>query len=106
MLLPPLQWLLDGEYAGLHRAAPSEHVVTLPGTSEGRIVDLLETMVQRFPAVSLSCLPHFEGDYRETELALRGERTVVDDAWSWLHAVLDERGIAWCEREATAEPLA
>ncbi len=98
---PMLEWVLDQRYAHLTRSdAPVEHVMTLPGTSEGQIIHIMQDLVLRFPKVRLSCLPHMDGDYRETELGLRGHRLDVEEAWTWLDAELDREGF----RRSNDEP--
>ncbi len=90
---PMLEWVLDNHYAGIapHDRAV-EHLLTLPGTSEGQIIHIMQDLVARFPGVRLSCLPHMDGEYRETELGIRGRRADVDQAAAWLDATLDREG--------------
>ena len=87
---PMTEWVLDQRYGHLTRNdAPVERLVTLPGTSEGQIIHIMQDLVSRFPRVRLSCLPHMDGDYRETEIGLRGKQADVEEAWAWLDAELD-----------------
>ena len=93
---PMAEWVLEHEYAALAQREPlAERLLTLPGTSEGQVIDLLEAFVARFPAVQFSCLPHFDGDYRETELGVRGGCDLVEQAAAWLCEGLSARGVAW-----------
>ena len=93
---PMVEWVLDEHYAHLHRSeAPVEVLYHLPGTNEGELMDLMETLVERFPEVQLSCLPHAEGAYRETELGLRGIGAAVEEADDWLRRELDEARLTW-----------
>ncbi len=64
----------------------------------------MQDFVARFPEVDLSCLPHMEGEYRETELGVRGAAAPVEGAMQWLQAALDEAGFRWEKR--TAPPAA
>ena len=90
---PMLEWVLDHRYAHLTRSdRPVERLLTLPGTSEGQIIHIMQDLVARFPKVQLSCLPHMDGDYRETELGLRGRLEDVEKASTWLDATLDREG--------------
>jgi molybdopterin-biosynthesis enzyme MoeA-like protein len=90
---PMLEWVLDQRYAQLGGSdGPVERVLTLPGTSEGQIIHIMQDLVARFPRVRLSCLPHMDGDYRETELGIRGQRVDVEEASAWLDATLDREG--------------
>ena len=69
--------------------------------SEGQLIPIMEDFVARFPDVDLSCLPHMEGDYRETELGVRGGPADVEGAVAWLTEALDDAGLGWNKRDAT-----
>ncbi|NIM26866.1 MAG: competence/damage-inducible protein A [Gammaproteobacteria bacterium] len=102
MAWPMMEWVLDHHYPELHgREAPVEALVTLPGTSEGQLIGIMQELVKRFPDVDLSCLPHMSGDYRETELGVRGSAAAVETAALWLTAELDRTGLHWERRAAT-----
>jgi molybdopterin-biosynthesis enzyme MoeA-like protein len=93
---PMAEWVLDRHYAHLHRdEGPVESLLTLPGVSEGQLIEVMERLVAGFPGVALSCLPHMEGDYRETELGVRGERDRVTQAMAWLETALHEAGLGF-----------
>lgn len=74
---------------------PVETLLTLPGVSEGQLMDVMQEFVARFPQVALSCLPHMQGEYRETELGVRGVDGDVTSAVAWLTAALDNGGWGW-----------
>ncbi len=102
MAWPMMDWVLDNHYPELqHGEAPMEVLVNLPGVSEGQVIDVMQELVARFPDVELSCLPHMAGDYRETELGVRGSATAVNDAIGWLTAALDRAGLDWQMRAAS-----
>jgi molybdopterin-biosynthesis enzyme MoeA-like protein len=102
MAWPMIDWVLDQHYPQLgEHEAPVEILITLPGVSEGQLIDMLQAFVARFPEVSLSCLPHMEGDYRETELGVRGPVDQVTTAVSWLTDTLNEGGWHWEQRAAS-----
>lgn len=104
MAWPMMAWVLDHHYPDLqHAEAPVEVLVALPGTSEGQVIDVLQALVARFPDVELSCLPHMAGDYRETELGVRGSAAAVEDAALWLTAALDRAGLRWEKRVASRD---
>ena len=93
---PMVEWVLDERYRHLHRSEGSIEVLyRLPGTNEGQLLEMMETLVKRFPKVQLSCLPHIEDDYRETELGLRGMREAVEEAACWLRGELDRVHLEW-----------
>lgn len=96
MAWPMIEWVLDHHYPRLQgREPPSESLITLPGVSEGQLMAIMQDFVARFPEVDLSCLPHMQGDYRETELGVRGALRDVDRAVAWLTEALDAAGFRW-----------
>jgi len=97
MAWPMVEWVLEGRYAYLKRAADVEVLLTLPGTSEGQLMDVMQRFVAAYPSLRLSCLPHMDGDYRETELGVRGEAAAVADAARWLRAALADAGLGFVE---------
>ncbi len=101
MAWPMIEWVFDNHYPQLTGGeAPVETLISLPGVSEGQLIATMEEFVARFPAVDLSCLPHMEGDYRETELGVRGNALDVDNAAAWLTGALDRAGLPWERRGA------
>ena len=101
MAWPMIEWVLDRRYPELReREPPRELLVILPGVSEGQLIAIMEDFVARFPDVDLSCLPHMDGEYRETELGVRGAPAPVQRAADWLLAALDEAGFRWQKRPA------
>ena len=97
MAWPMVEWVLDGRYAHLRRSADVEVLLTLPGVSEGQLMDVMQRFVAAWPAVRLSCLPHMDGDYRETELGVRGEAGEAAAAARWLREALAAAGLAFRE---------
>ena len=106
MAWPMIEWVLDTYYlkAGYQQVA-TELLLTVPNTGEGVLVDILEQFVQRFPDVALSCLPHMDGDYRETELGVRGRGDEVVTAHHWLRQALDKRNFGWELRASSPSQL-
>jgi len=99
MAWPMMEWVLDTHYPELGGGEiPVETLVTLPGTSEGQLIGVMQEFVERFPEVDLSCLPHMDDDYRETELGVRGSAGAVEQAAKWLTAALDRSGLRWEKR--------
>jgi len=102
MAWPMMEWVLDHRYPQLcGRPAPVEILLTLPGVSEGQLIDIMQDFVARFPDMELSCLPHMQGDYRETELGVRGPAGNANDAVAWLTEALDRGGWSWHKRAAS-----
>ena len=101
MAWPMMEWVLDNHYPSLRdHEPPAEILLTLPGVSEGQLIDIMQDFVARFPEVEFSCLPHMQGDYRETELGVRGHAGNVDEAVAWLTEALDRGGWRWEKRAA------
>lgn len=102
MAWPMVEWVLDHHYPELGgHEPPREVLVAVPGVSEGQLIAIMEDLVARFPVVDLSCLPHMDGDYRETELGVRGREADVDMAVGWLTRELDKAGYRWHRPAAT-----
>ena len=95
MAWPMTEWVLDQHYPQLGGEAPLEVLVTVPSASEGQLIGIMQDFVARFPEIDLSCLPHMEGDYRETELGARGEAQAVETAVTWLTETLARAGWSW-----------
>ena len=99
MAWPMFDWVLDTHYAELGADRETvETLLTLPGVSEGQVIDVMQALVQKHPGIKLSCLPHMDGDYRETELGLRGRPDAVEAAREWLHAALTQAGFEFAVR--------
>lgn len=95
MAWPMMEWVLDNQYAQLFAEARFESILKIPNASEGQLIEVMEDLVGHFPDLALSCLPHMSGDYRETELGVRGERVDVERAHAWLTDRLGRDGFEW-----------
>ena len=102
MAWPMIDWVLDNHYPQLRDREPQvEILITLPGVSEGQLIMTMQDFVARFPDVDLSCLPHMQDDYRETELGVRGSAENVAGAVAWLTEALDRGGWRWQKRASS-----
>ncbi len=98
MAQPMMEWVLDSRYEHLQsKRLICEQLLTLPSTSEGQLIELLEDFVRQFPGLRLSCLPHMQEQYRETELGVRGATASVTEAMHWLREQLRQQGFQWVE---------
>jgi molybdopterin-biosynthesis enzyme MoeA-like protein len=98
MAWPMFEWVLDTHYAQLQStSAVTELLLTLPRISEGQLMDIMQRFVSEFPDVRLSCLPHMDGDYRETELGVRALPQAAQVAQLWLRSALDAAGFTFKE---------
>ena len=98
MAWPMIEWVLDTHYLQLQgTTAVAELLLTLPGISEGQLMDIMQRFVIEHPDVRLSCLPHMDGDYRETELGVRALPPLAQLAQQWLREALSEAGFVFKE---------
>ena len=98
MAWPMFEWVLDTHYPQLRGASEiTELLLTLPGVSEGQLMEIMQRFVGQFPDVRLSCLPHMNGDYRETELGVRAQPEAARSAQHWLRNALNEAGFTFKE---------
>ena len=92
MAWPMMGWVLEEYYADAFEHPVTERVLRLPGITEGQLIGIMEDFVRRHPDLKLSCLPHMEGDYRETELGVRGSEKAAEKGFSWLREALETEG--------------
>lgn len=98
MAWPMFEWVLDTHYPQLRGASEiTELLLTLPGVSEGQLMEIMQHFVAQFSDVRLSCLPHMNGDYRETELGVRAQPEAARSAQHWLREALREAGFTFIE---------
>lgn len=98
MAWPMFEWVLDTHYPQLQGAdAFAEFLLTLPGVSEGQLMEIMHRFIAEHRDVRLSCLPHMDGDYRETELGVRAAPQAARLAHAWLRDALSEAGFTFKE---------
>ncbi|MGQ0701103.1 MAG: competence/damage-inducible protein A [Panacagrimonas sp.] len=95
MAWPMIEWVLDQRYPALHsKEPPVEFSLRVLGSAaESDLLELMEDVLARFPAIRLSSLP-FRGDGerpRHIELGIRGPETLAAEAFAYLHAQLRQR---------------
>ena len=64
---------------------------------EGRLVDLMESLSEAFPAATLFSLPTFAeaGRRRSVELGMKGPRAQVEAAMAHMREEIERRGYEW-----------
>ena len=92
MAWPMMNWVLEEHYADAFGQPAVERILRLPGITEGLLIGVMEDFVRRYPDLKLSCLPHMEEDYRETELGVRGPGEATEMALAWLREALETEG--------------
>ncbi|MDN5872188.1 MAG: competence/damage-inducible protein A [Nitrococcus sp.] len=96
MAWPMIEWVLDSVYAPLHAPGMrTEQAITVLNARESDVIPLLETFVQRHPALRLSCLPSTQPGRYELELGLRGPTAAVTAAMQELKAGVEALGFVW-----------
>lgn len=102
MAWPMVEWVLDTKYKHLQGREVEEAILAVPNTGEGALVAIMEALLATHPLIQLSCLPHMDGDYRETELGVRGEPKNVAAAYTWLQGALKDSGFPYVLRTTKA----
>lgn len=95
MAWPMAEWVLDSQYPHLHVSEPDvERSVLAMLAREGDLIDLMQSFVDRYPALRLSCLPSFgTADLpQHIEFGLSGKAALADIAMSELRKALSELG--------------
>lgn len=114
MAWPMLEWVLDTLYPEMRVEVPDiEAIITVYDTLENNLVDMMHELVQRYPEVRFSSLPHIGvGDERKLELGVKGAQATVEEAMAWLKQGVGERGLRWedkldqgCAEQPSHQPL-
>lgn len=97
MAWPMVEWLLDNEYSHLRDLRPkTERIITI---TKGRESDLLDTMnhiVDNYPDVLLSSLPHL-GEEPYILFSLRGDAERVEQAMQVMINAIEQAGFIWTD---------
>ena len=102
MAHPMVEWVLDAFYADLFApAAMVEKAFWLTGSKayESALLDLMESIVARYPTLRLFSLPSIvEQERRHLELGVEGAPELVDQAMEEIRIEVEKRGINWMWR--------
>lgn len=103
MAHPMAAWALDTFYADLFNRQPIVDKALLlsgPDAYESALLDLMERIVSRYPALRLFSLPSIgeDGQRRHLELGVEGEPALVDKALTEILQDIERRGIGWSWR--------
>ena len=94
MAWPMLAWVLERYYPADESTTLYERSLRVAGVPESELLDLMETLVQEFPAARLFSLPRY-GEPGSIELGFRGEEPAVNAAFTALAAALGQRRLAF-----------
>lgn len=111
MAWPMIEWVLDTRYAASFSLAPVvDRALLLTGEKayESALLDLMETIVARFPDLRLFSLPSIGTDDRRghLELGVEGSPERVDAALTEMIAEVTRRGVGWRWRDEPPAPEA
>jgi molybdopterin-biosynthesis enzyme MoeA-like protein len=98
MAWPMTDWLLENCYADTTPAITRSVIV--PDAREGQLIDLMQALTQRWPAVRFSSLPSF-GNGRHAgphiDFSVTGTATETQEAMLFLQNGLQAHGLEWQE---------
>jgi molybdopterin-biosynthesis enzyme MoeA-like protein len=94
MAWPMLGWVLERYYPADEATTLCERSLRVTGVPESELLELMERLVQEFPAARLFSLPRY-GEPASIELGFRGEQPDVNAAVTALAAALRQRRMAF-----------
>lgn len=97
MAHPMMAWVLDTYYPKFfHCRDYKEQSIKVTDAAESQLLDLMQLMMARYPAVKLFSLPRI-GPQKFIELGLKGPTALVDAGMQVLCAELSKAGFNWTE---------
>jgi molybdopterin-biosynthesis enzyme MoeA-like protein len=103
MAWPMMEWVLDEYYPHLHRATKElDEAIIVREAGESQLVDLMNDIVARYPALRLFSLPHIGAVGRHIELGVRGDPDAVRIAMKEIRAGVTKLGFPWDDRPPLA----
>ncbi|WP_432724034.1 competence/damage-inducible protein A [Jeongeupia wiesaeckerbachi] len=94
MAWPMCEWLLEQYYPAV--AADICHSLIAVDAREGELIDLMQTLVRRWPTVRFSSLPSYGNARHPTphiDFSVSGQAPDVDEAFGFLSQALRQRGL-------------
>jgi molybdopterin-biosynthesis enzyme MoeA-like protein len=96
MAWPMAAWVLDTRYPHLHCAVhPVDEAVIVREAGESQLIDLMNEVVARYPALKVFSLPHIGEQGRHIELGVRGEPGEVARAMVEIRSGVTRLGFPW-----------
>jgi len=96
MAWPMMEWVLDTLYPQLRNQLPeAELVITAFDVMESPLLDVMNELVRRWPAVGFASLPHIGADGRRLELSVKGNALEAGAAMAWLKEQVGNLGYRW-----------
>ncbi|MBX9964586.1 MAG: competence/damage-inducible protein A [Burkholderiales bacterium] len=101
MAWPMMEWVLDQRYRHLHvEARELDEAIIVREAGESQLIDLMQDIVHRYPALKLFSLPHIGAEGRHIELGVRGDAAAVAVAMAEIRAGVTRLGFPWKDRAA------
>ncbi len=99
MAWPMMEWVLDTRYPQLRNQLPeAELVITAFDVMESPLLDTMNDLVRRWPAVRFASLPNIGEDGRRLELSVKGSALEAGAAMAWLKEQVGKLGYRWEEQ--------
>jgi molybdopterin-biosynthesis enzyme MoeA-like protein len=99
MAWPMMEWVLDQCYPHLHRVNRAlDEAIIVREAGESQLLDLMQDIVARYPALRLFSLPHIGAEGRHIELGVRGDPDPVRIAMGEIRAGVTRLGFPWEDR--------
>jgi len=97
MAWPMLEWVLDNHYSHLEKVVPEdEQIIYIMKGRETDLVETMRTVVEQYPALRLSSLPHL-AEPSHIELSLRGTSDDVHSALTLFKQAITELGLIYSD---------
>lgn len=91
---PMFEWVLDTHYAEYcEMEAPVERRYNILNTPESDLIDIMESLLQRYPGLKISCLPSTKRRGSLIDLGLKGMADMVVNVEREFESYLNDHGI-------------
>jgi len=98
MSWPMIEWVLNTYYSDLKNTSPNdEQTIYVIKGRETEIVEAMRQVVQQYPELRLSSLPHL-GNNPHIELSLRGDSLLIEPAMGILKSAIKVAGFTWSDQ--------
>ncbi|NOQ82167.1 MAG: competence/damage-inducible protein A [Methylophaga sp.] len=98
MSWPMIEWILNTYYPNLRNTRPNEEqTIYVINGRETEIVEAMRHVVQQYPELRLSSLPHL-GEQAHIELSLRGDKVLIEPAMNILKSAIKNAGFSWSDQ--------
>jgi molybdopterin-biosynthesis enzyme MoeA-like protein len=96
MSWPMMEWVLETKYAHLFDFTPiATETITIENAGESNLIDMMDAIVAKYPAIKLSSLPQFIPGGRLIEFSLSGSPLDVPQAMAEAKAEVTRLGYAF-----------